>query len=250
MTLPNASDSLPLLVLPSPMFFRRIRTSHSNITFSRIFPASEHYFFPRPPSLVIKLHTYLDRATQMYATGAWLMFPPSAWDAHPLASPLEIGALHLTSWNAGETSVTALCPPIKYFTHTLLFCGRWMCIDGYSNFWTNGQCYSDCNKSPDRKPPRRARFYSTPWRENAADWSLKRGALGRRGSCMNSLLSAATGHVRSPVATRIICTPVCSVSVLLRFRRRMAYWSPSAKEMSDLVRPVSANVAFFASAAV
>ena len=45
-------------------------SSHSNITFSRIFPAFEHYFFPRPPSLVIKLHTYLDRATYMYATGA------------------------------------------------------------------------------------------------------------------------------------------------------------------------------------
>ena len=37
--------------------------SHSNITFSRIFPAFEHYFFSRPPSLVIKLHTYVDRAT-------------------------------------------------------------------------------------------------------------------------------------------------------------------------------------------
>ena len=65
----------------------------------------------------------------MYATGAWLTFPPSAWDAHPLASPLEIGALHLTSWDAGETSVNALCPPMSYFTHTLLLCGRWMCIE-------------------------------------------------------------------------------------------------------------------------
>ena len=51
--------------LPVTYVFRRIWTSHSNFTFSRIFPAFE---------------------------------------AHPLASPLEIGALHLTSWDAGETS--------------------------------------------------------------------------------------------------------------------------------------------------
>ncbi len=40
---------------------------------------------------------------------------------------------------------------------------------------------------------------------------------------MNSLLNAATGHVGSPVAAKIICTPVCSVSVLLRINCMMAY---------------------------
>ncbi len=51
---------------PITYVFRRIQTSH----FPCIFPAFEHYFFPRPPSLVIKLHTYLDGATSMYLTSA------------------------------------------------------------------------------------------------------------------------------------------------------------------------------------
>ncbi len=40
---------------------------------------------------------------------------------------------------------------------------------------------------------------------------------------MNSLLNAVTGHVGSPVAAKIICTLVYSVSVLFRFNRKMAY---------------------------
>ncbi len=83
--------------------------SHSNITSGK---HSSILSFPARRPYIIKLHTYLDRATQMYATGAWLTFPSSAWDAHPLASPLEIGAMHLTSWDAGKTSVSALCLPI------------------------------------------------------------------------------------------------------------------------------------------
>ena len=39
---------------------------------------------------------------------------------------------------------------------------------------------------------------------NTADCRQNRGALAGRGSCINSRLSAATGHVRSPVAARII----------------------------------------------
>ncbi len=61
---------------------------------------------------------------------------------------------------------------------------------------------------------------------------------------MNSLLRAATGHVCSPVAARIICTPVCSTSVLLRLSRKVVYWSPSANKKSDLVSFVSAKVDF------
>ena len=40
--------AIPLLLFPHHLRY----PSHSNITFSRIFPAFEHYFFPRPPSLV------------------------------------------------------------------------------------------------------------------------------------------------------------------------------------------------------
>lgn len=40
------------------------------------------------------------------------------------------------------------------------------------------------------------------------------------------------------------------MSVLLRFKRKIAYWSPSENEMSDLVTFVSLNEAFFASVAV
>ena len=54
-----AMPAIPLLLFPHHLRY----PSHSNITFSRIFPAFEHYFFPRPPSLV-------------YQTK-----PPSAWDA-------------------------------------------------------------------------------------------------------------------------------------------------------------------------
>ncbi len=65
----------------------------------------------------------------MYATGAWQTFPPSTWDVHPLASPLETWAVNLIAWNARKSSVSALCPPIWYFIYTLLFCRRWMCIE-------------------------------------------------------------------------------------------------------------------------
>lgn len=60
-------------------------------------------------------------------TGAWLTFLPSAQDVHLLAPPLEVRALHLTAWNAGETSASALCPPIWRFTliHSLLFNMQW-----------------------------------------------------------------------------------------------------------------------------
>ena len=45
---------------------------------------------------------------------------------------------------------------------------------------------------------------TTFWRENAPDESLNSGASDGRGSCMNNLLRAETGHVGSPVAARII----------------------------------------------
>ena len=67
---------------------------------------------------------------------------------------------------------------------------------------------------------------------------------------MNSLCRAAIGHVCSPVAARIICTSLCSTSVLLCLSRKVAYWSPSLNEMSDLVSFVSAKIDYLASASV
>lgn len=61
------------------------------------------------------------------------------------------------------------------------------------------------------------------WREKAKDWSLKREMFAGHGSCANSHHRTTTGHVCSSVAARIICTPVCSVSVLLYLRRRISY---------------------------
>ncbi len=87
-------------------------------------------------------------------------------------------------------------------------------------------------------------------KENATDESLNSGAFDGRGSCMNSLLRAATRHVCSPVAVRIIYTPVCSTSVLLRLSRKFAYWSPSANDISDLGSFVLVKVDFLASASV
>lgn len=91
------------------------------------------------------------------------------------------------------------------------------------------------------------KILTTTWREKAENWSLKREALERRESCRNSFLSVATGHVSLPVAAKIICTPMCSVFVLLCFSHRTAYWSLSTNKMSNLVRLVSANMASFAS---
>ena len=96
----NASDS-SLLQFSHHPYSLCIRTSH--------FPCIQASLFPHPPSPVHwATHIYIDRPTSLYATGAWPTFPPSAWDAHLLASPLEIGALHLIAWDAGETSVSAL----------------------------------------------------------------------------------------------------------------------------------------------
>ena len=88
------------------------------------------------------------------------------------------------------------------------------------------------------------------WQKKAKDWNLKRRALERRGSYRNSLLNIATRHVSLLVAAKIIYTQVRSVSVLLCFSCKIAYWSLSANEMSDLVRLVPAKVAFFASVTV
>ena len=54
---------------------------------------------------------------------------------------------------------------------------------------------------------------TTFWRENAADDSLNSGEFGGHGSCMNNLLRASTGHVCSPVAARIIRTPVLNIGL-------------------------------------
>ena len=59
---------------------------------------------------------------------AWLTFSLSAWDTYPLASPLKLEVLHLIDWDASETSVSALCPPIQYLTLILLSCVQWIYI--------------------------------------------------------------------------------------------------------------------------
>lgn len=63
----------------------------------------------------------------------------------------------------------------------------------------------------------------TAWQEKAEDWSLNRGALKGHEFYRNSLLSATIEHISSPITTKIICIPVCSISVLLRFSCRIAY---------------------------
>ena len=82
------------------------------------------------------------------------------------------------------------------------------------------------------------------------DERLNIGAFGRRGCCMNSLPRAATGYVCSPVTARIICTPVWPTSVLLCLSCKVAYWSATTNEMSDLVSFVLAKVSLLASATV
>lgn len=72
----------------------------------------------------------------------------------------------------------------------------------------------------------------------------EKGVFDKRRSYINSFFKATTGYVYLPVATRRICIPICSISVLLYLRYRIVYWSPLIKEISDLVRPVSANMAF------
>lgn len=67
---------------------------------------------------------------------------------------------------------------------------------------------------------------------------------------MNNLCNAATGHVRSSITARIIYIPVCSVLFLLYLRYRIAYKSSSSNEMSDRLRLISANRAFFDSVAI
>lgn len=57
---------------------------------------------------------------------------------------------------------------------------------------------------------------TTVRREKADKWSLKRGAWEGRGSCRNSFLNAAIGYIGLLVATKIIYTPVYSISILLR----------------------------------
>lgn len=64
---------------------------------------------------------------------------------------------------------------------------------------------------------------------------------------MNSLLNTITRYVRSLIVAKIICIVVYSISVLLCFNYKMTYWSSFVKEIFNLVRLISTNLAFFAS---
>lgn len=97
-------------------------------------------------------------------------------------------------------------------------------------------------KSASTSPALAIRFFKT----DTTIWREKADAV--RGSCVNSLRNAETGHIASPVAARIIRPPGSSTSVLLSFKRRIAYWSPSANEMYSLVSFVSLKVSLFKSA--
>ena len=72
-------------------------------------------------------------------------------------------------------------------------------------------------------------YSKTPFEER------NKGSSASLGSIVTRCFSAETGHISSPVAARTISTPVWSKSVLLRFRRRIAYLPCSSKVISNRV---------------
>ena len=79
------------------------------------------------------------------------------------------------------------------------------------------------------------RMEITETRLKAALDSINKGADAGRLTWSNNQRRAVTGQVGSPVADKMICTPEYLISVLLRLRRRTAYWSFSANRTSDRV---------------
>ena len=138
------------------------------------------------------------------------------------------------------------------------------CDDHRPNFWI-------CSSSIPLSEPCCATFFRKRWPEYACygipcDWilwqrilitglcantaplaKLNSGAFPGWGSNMNSSLRAVMGHIESLVVAIIISIPVCLVSVILLFNRRMRCWSSWEKVMSDRVSFVAMITFRFAS---
>ena len=76
----------------------------------------------------------------MYETGAWPTFPPSAWDAHPLASPLEIAAPHILRCRRNVNQCSVPTNIILYLYSPFLWAmnvhrSRWMALLLKKVYW-------------------------------------------------------------------------------------------------------------------